>query len=71
MHKHELMKMTLTLESLVSQCDLCFADHVVPGWRLEWGTENLFLKEEEVGNIQGGSEIPQDTLNAILGHKYH
>ena len=46
----------MTLESLVSQCDLCFADHVVPGWRLEWGTENLFLKEEEVGNIQGGSE---------------
>ena len=63
--------MTLTLESLASQHDIHFADHVVPGWRLEWGTENLFLKEEEVGNIQGGSEIPQDTLNAILGHKYH
>ena len=48
--------MMLSLESLVSQCDLCFADSLVPGWRLVWGTKKIFSKEEEVGNIQGGSE---------------
>ena len=34
------------------------------------GNRKYILKKEEVGNIQGGSEIPQAILNAILGHKY-
>ena len=50
------MKTTLSLESLASQCDLCFADSLVPGWKLEWGTKNVFKKEEEVGNIQRDSQ---------------
>ena len=35
-YTHTGMETVLTLESLASQCDLCFAERVVPGWRLKW-----------------------------------
>ena len=52
------MKTTLTLESLASQCDLRLVDSLVPWWDtgVEWGTKQKQSKEEEAGNIQGGSE---------------
>ena len=63
------MKMTLTLESLGSQCDLHFADCVVPGWRWEWWTEFFFLKEKWVISREMVG-IPHVILNAFLGRKY-
>ena len=35
-YTHAGMETVLTLESLASQCDLRFAERVVPGWRLKW-----------------------------------
>ena len=36
----------VTLKSIVSQSHLRFADCVVLGWRLEWGTE-IYLKKRK------------------------
>ena len=46
-------KMILTLESLASQRDLRFADHIVPWCRLDWWTEIFISKRGRSVNTAG------------------
>ena len=45
--------MMLTQKSLASQCHFHFADRVVPGWRLEWGTKIYLIKRKKHDFCQG------------------
>ena len=47
--------MILTLESLASQHDLCFVDHVETGWRLcHCGEQQFYFNFNNVGGGGGG-----------------
>ena len=65
------MKMMQTLESWVSQHDLCFADCVVPGGRLEWETEKKRGKKRKKWVISKGVVGKKSDILNALGHKYH